>query len=470
MSSSPTSAAQFYPPDRITGRRCSLVLRVVAVGCLFSCPIWLWALFFSADQDVYAPSLIFVPLIVLACTVAFIPLWRDNAYLKQLLSAAILARLAAVSLYVWIGVFVYDTSVDAFHYWYVGMQRANDFSVMGWSAFQPPFWNTNLINNICAFVTLAIGNTLPGLFVLFALAALWGGYFFYRAFCIAFPAGETQLYGLLAVLLPSNLFWSSAIGKDALAQLFIGLTVFGFARACHNLDSRSILTCAAGLGGVLAVRPHVAAMLAVAVTLPLALTRTSGGRNSVAKKVVLVPLLIGISLFVINQAGEFVGVETTDTQSGIETIDRLTRSTQIGGSAFNSEQSLVLRIAEAPFLMFRPFPWEVNNGMAAVASLEALALLWFAWKRRRGLMTVLWHWREPFVGFVLAYSIIFSVAFAAATSNFGILVRERIMMVPLLLMLFCVGLKKPQVQPVAPNRKFSFAGTRGATFGKPDLS
>jgi hypothetical protein len=445
-------------------------LRAIAVGCLLSSPIWLWTLFFSADQDGYAPSLIFVPLIVLVCSVAFIPLWRGNPYLKQLLSVGILARLVAVSLYVWIGVFVYDTSVDAFHYWYVGMQRANDFSMIGWSAFPPPFWNTNLVNNICAFVMLAIGNTLPGLFVLFALAALWGGYLFYRAFCIAFPKGETQLYGLLALLLPSNLFWSSAIGKDALAQLFIGLTVFGFSKACCNLDLRSIVTCVAGLGGVLAVRPHIAAMLAVAVTLPFALARTNGGSIKVAKKIVFIPLLISLSLFVINQAGQFVGVETTDTQSGIETIDRLTKSTQIGGSAFNSEQSLVLRMAEAPFLIFRPFPWEAHNGMAVVASLEALGLLWFAWKRRRVLKAALWHWREPFVGFVLAYSIIFSFAFAAATSNFGILVRERIMMVPLLLMLLCSGLKKPQAQPGASNRKFAFIGTQAATYGKPKLS
>jgi hypothetical protein len=185
---------------------------------------------------------------------------------------------------------------------------------------------------------------------------------------------------------------------------------------------------------------------------------------------VLAPFLIGASLFLISQAGEFVGVEATDAQGGIETIDRLTKSTQIGGSAFNSEQSLAIRAAEAPFLVFRPFPWEVHNGMAAIASLEALVLLWFAWKRRRGLVAVLWHWREPFVGFILAYSLIFSVAFAAATSNFGILVRERIMMVPVLLMLVCAGLRKPQAQPVASNRKVAFAGTRSALLGRPELS
>jgi hypothetical protein len=362
--------------------------------------------------------------------------------------------------------FVYDTSVDAFHYWSVGLQRANDFSLSGWSAFQPPFWSTNLINNICGFIMLAIGNTLPGLFVIFALAALWGGYFFYRAFCIAFPTGDKELYGMLALLLPSNLFWSSAIGKDSLAQLFIGLAAFGFAKICRRLESRSILTCALGTAGVLVVRPHIAAMLAVAFTLPFALGKSLGGWKNLAAKIVLVPLLIGISLMLISQAGEFVGLEAADSQSGIETVNKLTKTTQIGGSAFNADQPLLLRVSESPFLMFRPFPWEVNNGMAAVASLEAFGLLWFAWKRRRRLTAALRNWREPFVAFILLYSLIFSVAFAAATSNFGILVRERIMMVPLLLMLFCARLEPVGSRRLAPVRDVAFPGVRPVTFSK----
>ena len=406
MSSSPTLALDIQPTELVARRRYTRLARLTAMGCLLSSPIWLWALFFSIPQDVDVPSLIFVPLIVVACMAAFIPLWRGNPYLRQLLRAGILARLAAASLYLWVGVFVYG-SVDAFHYWSVGMQRADDFSVVGWGAFQPPFWSTNLINNICGFIIVMIGNALPGLCVLFALAALWGGYFFYRAFCIAFPTGDTSLYGILVFLLPSSLFWSSTIGKDALAQLFIGLTAFGFAKVCRKVEPRSLLTCAIGIAGALVVRPHIAAMLAVAVTLPFALGKARGGWRNMAAKIVLVPLLISVSLLVVSQAGEFVGLEAADSQSSIETANRLTKNTQIGGSAFNSGQSLPVRLAESPLLMFRPFPWEVSGGMAAVACIEALGLLWFAWKRRRGLMAALRNWREPFVAFILMYSLVF---------------------------------------------------------------
>jgi hypothetical protein len=420
-------------------------------------------LFFSAEQDVYAPSLIFVPVMVFGCFTGFIPLWRGNRFLKQLLTTALLARLVATSLYIWIGAYVYWSSVDAFHYWTVGWQRANDFSVVGWSAFPPPFWNTNLINNLCGVVMLGTGSTLTGLFVLFALAALWGGYFLYRAFCIAFPAGDTALYGMLALLLPSNLFWSSAIGKDALAQLFIGLTAYGFARVCRRLDLHSILISALGIGGMLAVRPHIAAMLAVAVTVPFAVGKARGGTKNLAAKIVLVPVLVGVSLLIVSQAQEFVGLETTDSESGIQTANRLTQNTQIGGSAFNSGQPLSVRVAESPFMMFRPFPWEISGTMAAVASVEALGLLWFVWKRWRTLMAAVRQWREPFTAFILMYCLLFSVAFAAATSNFGILVRERIMMVPLLLMLLCSKQHEATLRRLPSIRSFKLSNVRPVT-------
>ncbi|HWS97808.1 MAG TPA: hypothetical protein VN620_15185, partial [Candidatus Methylomirabilis sp.] len=118
MSSIPTAATQNLPA-RNAHRRYGRVLRLITLGCILSSPVWLWALLFSADQDSYAPSLIFVPLIIFGCGVAFMPLWRGNPYLKELLTAGILARLSAASLYIWMGVFVYAYSVDGFHYWWV---------------------------------------------------------------------------------------------------------------------------------------------------------------------------------------------------------------------------------------------------------------------------------------------------------------------------------------------------------------
>ena len=96
-----------------------------------------------------------------------------------------------------------------------------------------------------------------------------------------------------------------------------------------------------------------------------------------------------------------------------------------------------LRLIQGPFLVFRPFPWEAHGAMSAFAALEGLGLFFLAWRKRREIRALTRHWREPYVLFILFFALEFSVIFAASTSNFGILVRQRIMLVPLFLMLLC---------------------------------
>jgi hypothetical protein len=58
------------------------------------------------------------------------------------------------------------------------------------------------------------------------------------------------------------------------------------------------------------------------------------------------------------------------------------------------------------------------------------------WVNRRGLKLSLRHWRsDPFVTFILLFSLETSAALSSAFSNFGLLARERIMFTPLLILL-----------------------------------
>ena len=79
--------------------------------------------------------------------------------------------------------------------------------------------------------------------------------------------------------------------------------------------------------------------------------------------------------------------------------------------------------------------------MALAASVESAGWLLLFWTRRRQIWSTLRHWRDPYVGFILMYLVIFSVTFSGAISNFGILMRQRIMMVPLAFMLICAKQK-----------------------------
>ena len=416
------------------------IARAAAVVGILGAPFSLWALFWTSPRDYpFLSSMLFVPLVILGCAMLFSRLWRGDRFVKLLFGAGIAVRLAAAGLFVWVGFFVYGAAVDAFHYWAVGLQLVDQFSFLGWAAFQPPYWSSSLIFDICGIIMLVTGNALPTLSVIFALAALLGGYFFYRAFCLAFPQGNRGLYGLLVVLLPSILFWSSAIGKDALEQLFIGVSAYGFARATKRLDPRAILVCSIGVAGSAAVRPHIGAMLAVSILVPLGLgkTRTRSGWIATAGKMLLLPLLAAGTLFMVSQAELFVGMQSSDFENGIKTLNTKQQDAILGISTFNQGESLPRRIVEGPFMLFRPFPWEVHSATAGIASLEGIGLLYLCWRRRRELWALLRRWREAYVGFLLLYSLEFSIIFAAASGNFGTLVRQRIMLVPIVLMLFC---------------------------------
>ncbi len=423
--------------------RYTLITKAILAASLLSSPLWLAALFFTSPDDYsYATSLLFVPLVGLGCTLMFTFVWHEDRPLRSLLGTGVLVRLAAAGVYIWVGFVIYGAAVDSFHYWDVGLRLANDFTVTGWSTFKPPYWSSNLISNICGLLSLVIGDALPTLFVIFALASLWGSYFFYRAFRIAFPNGDHRLYGLLVVFLPSIAFWSSAIGKDALEQLFIGLSAYGFARLIQRPGVRAALICTVGIAGAILSRPHVGAIVALACLLPYILAGTRGHWMRVSAKVLIVPVLLVATVYLAVVAGKFVGMESGDAEMTLQRVNQLTRNTQIGGSAFNQEQSLPVRIATAPFLMFRPLPWEVHSPMAGIAFLEAFALFVFCWKRRNDFKAAVSRWRTPYIAFILIFSAEFSLAFAATVSNFGILVRQRIMLIPLMLMLFCANLSK----------------------------
>ena len=422
--------------------RYALVVKLFALLSILTCPFWLGMLFFSSPRDYsYTSSLICVPLLAIACAAAVGHVTQSDPYLRQLLLTGLIAHVAASGIFLWVAFYVFSGAADAFHYWTVGLQLADDFHVVGWSAFHPPYWSSNLINNICGVMSLLIGDALPTLFVIFAFAALWGAYFFYRAFTIAFPDGDRWLFGLLLILSPSILFWSSSAGKDALCQFFIGLTCYGFAKLNQRSGVIGVVLCAVGLGGVLLVRAHVAPMLAIGMTFPYVVGESGRRGANRVMRFFLIPLLLGGTYFVVRQAGSFLHVSGENAISGIQEADTVTRNSQIGGSAFNTGSSLPVRIAESPFLMFRPFPWEAGNAMGLAASAESTGWLLLFWVRRRQIWSALRHWRDPYVGFSLMYVAVFSVVFAASVSNFGILMRQRIMMVPVALMLICAKQK-----------------------------
>jgi len=448
-----------------------LIARLALVVSVVSCPLWLGALFFTSPEDYsITSSLVCVPILAVAGVFAVAVSTRHDPFLRRIISAGLFAHMAASALFLWIGFVVYRGTTDAFHYWTVGLRRAEDFQILGWAAFPGPFWSTNLISNICGVMTLLIGDALPTLFIAFAFISLSGAFLFYRAFAIAFPHGDRWLFGILVVLSPSLLFWSSFVGKDALIQLFIALACLGFAKVIERPSPTGVLMCAIGLCGALLVRGHVASMLAIAITFPYAVNKSRAGGANKAVKIVLVPLLAVGTYVLITNAKNMIDLSSEQSTSVVGEADTVATTSQIGGSAFNQGTSLAVRIAESPFLMFRPFPWEVHNLMGIAAAAESVGWIYLCWSRRRELWWTIRRWRDPYIGFLLVYAAIFMITFGGAIGNFGILLRQRIMLTPLALMLICAKAKPLTQDGIRESRENWQRSRIGGTWGPARIS
>jgi hypothetical protein len=286
--------------------------------------------------------------------------------------------------------------------------------------------------------------------VVFASMSFWGAYFIYRAFCIGFPeASRIDLVATLVFLMPSCVFWTASISKDAVVMLGAGLATYGFARLHQRVGVQGYFLLGTGLAIIMTVRPHMAGILAIAFVFPYLFGANRTGMSGLALRVLGIPALAALTWVLVSKAATYV--EMRDFSEGKTAVMNVARNNSgVGGSTYGG--SLGSRMALAPFLLIRPFPFEVHNFQAAFASIEGMGLLVLFWRRRKVLYRTLARIRSnPFALFLALYTVEFTIIYAAATTNFGLLNRQRVMLMPFTLMLF-LGDSRSQQTAVAPMR------------------
>jgi hypothetical protein len=408
------------------------ILRIATLLLMLSAPAWVLLLFYSPDFPLGA-GMVLLPVFVIVTVIALRQLSQGDAFERKVLLVGLVFKLCAGGMYNAMAFFIYSGNVDALTYYRTGSDWAANFGMLGTEALLHPFWGTSFITMLAGALIYFVPSyvTVAGTF---ALVSYWGQYFLYRAFRIALPEGERYEMALLAFLLPSLCFWSATVGKEAVILLGIGLCAYGYARASARANPAGYLIAGAGLALSGLVRPHIAAMLALALASAISLSSTKRGLVGMLNKFIGIPLIIVSTIYLVTQAQATVGAG--DFSSGVISVERIQYASGAGGSGFSG--SLRSRILLAPFLMFRPFPWEITNAVTAVASLEGSALAVLFWRRRKNIWHAVQNWRSPFIIFIFAFSLQFVVIFSAAISNFGTLTRERIMLLPIVVMLVCL--------------------------------
>ena len=421
-------------------------------------------------------------LIALILLVVTVPLARHAARiegwpgLSSLLMAGVVLRLAGgIARYV-VAYGLYGGVADANTYTTVAQHNYHAFRHL--HVFTP---NTSVFHGLVPWLATTIyalaGPTELGSFFVFAWFNFLGCYLFYRAFRIAFPQGDGRRYAFLVILLPSLLYWPSSLGKEGWMMLALGLASYGLARVVAGRFGGYVLLFA-GLGAMLLVRPHLALIFLPAALLAVVLRRAAPGRSRPLARVIGVVVVVLASLVVVGKVQSYFGIKNLDVQSVTKELNTTRAQTAEGNSAFKpADAQTPLGYPEAAVtVLFRPFPWEGRSATVLVSSFEGLLLLGLAvvsWRRVRRLPYFLV--RNPYVLFCFVYCALFILAFANF-SNFGILARERVQMLPMVLVFLALPLAgtepdEAQEEPIAVDaapvrvlRRYESAQRRGTGF------
>jgi hypothetical protein len=183
-------------------------------------------------------------------------------------------------------------------------------------------------------------------------------------------------------------------------------------------------------------------LIAVAVAMFVARgTPTPRGQVSPAliAKVVGLLLVLAIGGLLVDRTEKLLDAGDTGSSQGLVEagLERAELQTAEGGSAFDAAnpRSPIGYAEAAVTILFRPFPFEASGTEQLVTTAEGLFLLVLAissWRR-------LWDLRRrlrdhPYYTLAIAYTLMFVFAFGTI-SNFGILARQRVQLLPFVFVL-----------------------------------
>jgi hypothetical protein len=348
---------------------------------------------------------------------------------------------------------VYGGRTDAQQYDAAGRILAPAFRSFDFSTDVGSLTSTGSIKVLTGLVYALFGTgQVLGYFV-FAWFGFLGLVLFSRALKVGVPEGDSRRYLVAVLFLPSLLYWPSAIGKEGPMLLALGLMSYGIA-CLFQRRSNGVLPLAAGTATALMIRPHLVAIVFVGVVFA-ALVRKAPARTYAAPlfRVLGVAVLVLLGLFLASRTQSFLDqkLQLSDASLTEQLRETQARTTEAGSSftPITVETPLDIPLAFVTVL-FRPFPFEVSNMQGLLTAAEGsmlIALLFVSRRRLRAIPRLIRT--TPYVAFSIAYLLAFVIAFSAF-ANFGILARQRVQALPLLLVLIALPHATARTADIAP--------------------
>jgi hypothetical protein len=405
------------------------------------------------------PGQVLVPLAAVFLVSAVVRFDRhrhpDEPWLGRLLLVGVLAKLAGSWFRYQTFAVNYEGEGDATRYDDFGRRFAASWMGDGSAPDLDNLRETNFIHWFTGVVYYLFGSDFLTGFVSYGLLAFIGSYLWYRAAVGAVPFLDRRVFLALVVFAPSIVFWPASIGKEALMQLGIGAVALATAWLMRRKLVSGLALGAAGGWLLWVVRPHLLAMVVLAGGLAYIVGRVGGrqgGLGSLLSRPVGIIAVALLMAFSIGQGAEFLGIESLSLSSIEEELDEQTERSAQGGSQFdNGDNSLnPLNLPwKAVTVLLRPFPWEIDTNLQLLASLESALLAVFIALRLPSLRAALARCRTtPFLLYCWILTGLYAMTFSSF-ANFGLLVRQRSLVLPALFVLLSIDHRRVKAASVA---------------------
>jgi hypothetical protein len=333
---------------------------------------------------------------------------------------------------------------DAAVYDSYGRKFADAWNGVGTAPTLVNIRQTNFMRWMTGIIYFNFGKSLLGAFVLLALLAVVGSYFWYRGLADSVPFVNKRLYLIFMMFAPSIVFWPSSLGKEALMQLGVGAAAWATGLVLTGRFLRAVPLMLGGGWLIWIVRPHLLALVTVGAAIPYFVGRVRRGDKRLSTfmhrpiGMVIVGLLV---VFTVTLGANFLGFQKISLEAVQEQLDENTARTSYGGSTFshgsNSLSPLALPLGLVTVL-FRPFPWETTSAFQLLASLESAALIILIVWRFSSITAAIQRCRRyPFLLYCMVLLVFYGMTFSSF-ANFGLLNRERSLVLPALYALIAV--------------------------------
>jgi hypothetical protein len=372
---------------------------------------------------------------------------EKNPWLIRVLTASLILHLLAAPMQIWVVDHFYNGIADWLRYDNQGASLASSYRHFNFSVPGKRLVGDGMVSAIAASVFAIIGVNQVGAFLVFSFGAWLGLLFFYRAFSLTFAGASHRRYAILLFFLPSLIFWTADVSKEAIMTLSLGLAAFGAAKILARRRGGFVLLIVGGALGAL-VRPNellllLAGFCIALLILPAGPRRTLGGIRRVGAVAFLL-VLLGVAVYLTEHFLRSSGSSFSLQQ--ISTTDK-------GSTAGFGSSNVIYTPGPKGFfhdvftVLFDPLGYNAHGNGERLASLENLVILGVilsSWRQLRIVLRA--SFARPYILLCGIYSLGFIYTFAAL-GNLGLITRERTLLFPFLLVVLAIPLSPKGEQP-----------------------